>query len=410
MKHLGVYLDEAFVDLQYHDELNPKLWEADGHMRPIVRDKLLKFAEVWRISAKIPEDAATDVIATGGNVNYNYTPKSDIDVHLIIDPSKMEIGETWLEDWLYDKKLLWTLTHNVKVLGYPLEPYAQDEAQVYHVGQGVYSLMHDAWIQKPQLGKFNWSEDPNLEQKVEYYAQVITDLIKQKMGRDAIDTLKTRIREMRSAGIQRGGEFSFENLVFKALRNGGFLDKMNSYERRIVNRDLSLREESTATMPFEGNPKVGWWKSQKHMTVYHGTHDDNVQHILKHGLNHADPTSGMVSVTHDPHTAHGYAAMSASGGEHHFRKAGGSPTNTPHDKRSVVKMKIPMSWASRNMDQHLRGNIGQAQGKMHDESKYNDWKSRNPGRPDHEYYQTTEVRMKKAIPSRFVVGIMKKTG
>lgn len=159
---------------------------------------------------------------------------------------------------------------------------------------------------------------------------------------------------------------------------------------------------------FDHNPDIGWWKSHKHMTVYHGTHDKNVPHILKHGLNHKDPTSGMISTTHDPHTAHGYASMSNAGGEHHFRKAGGKPRNTPHEERSVIKLKIPHHWAKKHMDTELRGNLNDTKKRMSDENRYKEHKA--SGKPDHEYYQTSEVRFKKEIPAKFIVGVHKKHG
>ena len=45
---------------------------------------------------------------------------------------------------------------------------------------------------------------------------------------------------MRAASIAKGGEFSFENLVFKELRNRGYLDKMNRYEQSLKDKALSL--------------------------------------------------------------------------------------------------------------------------------------------------------------------------
>src|SRR5579859_7381720 len=132
-----------------------------------------------------------------------------------------------------------------------------------------------------------------------------------------------------------------------------------------------IREEAgSPSIPFEHNPKIGWWADHpSHLTVYHGTHDDNVHNIVKNGLTHKDPRTGMISVTHDPHTAHGYASMSKSGGEYHFRKVGGNPVSTPHEHRSVVKIQIPKDWAAKHIDPHLHGNIGQAANKMKDKAE-----------------------------------------
>ena len=164
--------------------------------------------------------------------------------------------------------------------------------------------------------------------------------------------------------------------------------------------------EKQINSSFDHNPKIGFWKDQSHMIVYHGTHDKNVSDIKNNGLTKADPKTGMISVTHDPHTAHGYAAMSGTGGEHNFRQSGAKAVNTPHEKRSVIKMKIPMDWAKEHMDHDLSGNIGQAKDHMSSKKHYNKWKE--SGKPDHEYYRLSEIRFKKPIPKEFISGVMKK--
>jgi hypothetical protein len=45
---------------------------------------------------------------------------------------------------------------------------------------------------------------------------------------------------MRASAIQQGGEFALENLVFKELRNRGYLDKLSKYIVNLEDRKLSL--------------------------------------------------------------------------------------------------------------------------------------------------------------------------
>lgn len=158
-------------------------------------------------------------------------------------------------------------------------------------------------------------------------------------------------------------------------------------------------------IPYEKNPDIGWWKDKEkergHHVVYHGTHKKNLPHILKHGINHKDPDTGMISVTHDPHTAHGYAAMSASGGEHNFRKAGKKPTTTAHEDRVVIKIHLP---GDHPIDGHLRGNVGDKQDALTNKDKYDAHK--RSGKEDHEHYMKTELRTSKEIPAKHIVGYM----
>jgi hypothetical protein len=232
-------LQETKISLEYHDELNPKLWVGNV-LKPAVREKLLSFAYAWADFAKIPEAIVLDIIMVGGNVNYNYTPKSDIDVHLIIDRNALGSNREFVDEYLQDKKVLWTLTHDVRILGIALEPYAQDNTDQYPQNQGVYSIKRNVWVQHPTRGSYDFSNDPALKRKVMFYVKMVNQIIAQKMDIDAVKDFKRKMREMRSAAISRGGEFSFENLVFKELRNRGVLDRLNKYENALQIKKLSL--------------------------------------------------------------------------------------------------------------------------------------------------------------------------
>lgn len=232
-------LVETKISLEYHSELNPKLWDGT-RLKPEVQKKLVDFGYAWGDFAKIPRNLIHDIIMTGGNANYNYTPQSDIDVHLIINRNALGGNREFVDEYLQDKKVLWTVTHKITILGYTIEPYAQNEGDAYPANQGVYSLMKSEWIQFPNKGEYNWQDDPALKRKVMFYKKMIDNIIKNKMSEKVVKDLKTKLREMRNASIAKGGEFSFENLVFKELRNRGYLDKLNRYELSLKDKELSL--------------------------------------------------------------------------------------------------------------------------------------------------------------------------
>lgn len=221
------------LTLKYHIRLNPKIWQSNNKLKPEIRSKLNQFAKQWQTFAAIPQAAIVDVILTGGNANFNYTQFSDLDVHIVVDPKKLGWGGN-LRDQVQAKKKNWSMTHNVKILDYPVEPYAQDRSDPFPRGQGVYSLTNDRWLQEPvwQTG-MNFRNDPLLKQKISHWADVIDDAIKHKVNAATVDTIKTKLRNMRAAAIAKGGEFAPENLVFKELRNKGYLDKLTAYEKTL---------------------------------------------------------------------------------------------------------------------------------------------------------------------------------
>lgn len=233
---------EAFnLTLQYHDDINRLIWDEDDQMKPLVRDVLMKIAGAWQEFAHIPTSAIKDIVVTGGNANYNYTPMSDIDIHLLVDMRKISKDKDLVDDYLFDKKALWALQHpDIRVLGYPVELYAQNHDEKAS-NQGIYSIKNDKWIQKPKKTAVNFNADKGLKRKVKEYMKTINQLIKSDGDNtQQISALKTKFRLMRGAGIARAGEFSYENLLYKELRNRGYIDKMNKYLEKIRAREYSL--------------------------------------------------------------------------------------------------------------------------------------------------------------------------
>ena len=231
-------LKELKLTLQTHDKLNPELWKGEK-LDPEVWRTLNKIGKEWASFANIPTKAIRDVIITGGNANYNYTKQSDIDLHLVVDKEVIDC-QGLLDDYLQSKKQLWALTHDITVKGQPVELYAQDYRDPFRKGQGIYSLSSNRWLQQPTKYKLNKSS-PEVVRKVKHYMNVIDELIDSKS--DDIETfkkLKDRLKTMRSSAIEKGGEASPENLVFKELRNRGYLDKMSKYTRNLEDQSLSL--------------------------------------------------------------------------------------------------------------------------------------------------------------------------
>jgi len=239
MKSITQHLIEtARLTLQYHDQLNPKLWK-DSVLRGEVAKKLDMIAQTWAGFAKIPPKAIKDVILVGGNANFNYTDYSDIDLHIVVDTKKIPECKGLLDEYLRGKKQLWGLVHDITIYGHDVELYAQDHTVPYTKDQGVYSIKKNRWIVKPKQQVVDL-KDPALQQKVDQYIEKIETLIDSNAEEQAFEDLKKKFTDMRKSGIKRGGEFSLENLVFKELRNLGYLEKVDKYLRTRQDQRLSL--------------------------------------------------------------------------------------------------------------------------------------------------------------------------
>ena len=228
------------ITLQYHTELNSKIWDG-MKLKDEVRGKLVQIASAWVQFAKIHPDTIQDIIITGGNVNYNYTPQSDIDLHIVISRDTMNPDRALVDEYLQDKKILWTLSHQgINIYGYPVELYAQDIAEQPHANQGVFSVKRNQWIAMPQHLDIDFESDYHLQKKVQFYKDLIDKMVLQNATDGSFDMIKQKIKKMRGDSIAKDGEFAFGNLVFKELRNQGYLDKMDMYQKSNQDKALSL--------------------------------------------------------------------------------------------------------------------------------------------------------------------------
>lgn len=250
MKTLRQYLaeleDQKGFDpkLAYHDSLNPAIWD-NFELRQEVAEALRKIADEFIDFLGIDVAAVTDVILTGSNANYNWTDISDIDLHIVVDMKNGQICPTcpsddFISDCFQAKKTLWNSSHNITIHGYDVELYAQDATQTSVQDSGVFSLRKMQWIQEP-LNKQITIDNKAVQIKSQDIMQQIDELIdSQSDDRDDLQDIKDRIKKLRSAGLQKGGEFSIENLAFKALRNLGYIEKLTDYMKHLADRDLSI--------------------------------------------------------------------------------------------------------------------------------------------------------------------------
>lgn len=171
---------------------------------------------------------------------------------------------------------------------------------------------------------------------------------------------------------------------------------------------FELLSEDVKVIPWNGNPQIGWWEDNKPLIMYHGTHKDNVEPIMKSELRapSSGPTAGWISLALEPNTAFGYASM--SGGESAFRAAGAKASHVPPADRAVLVLKFPNGKSDLEklgLDPRLRGNTDRTK-HLTDPELYAKWKAQ--GKQDQEYYALTELRIPKALPAKYIAGVMYK--
>lgn len=225
-------LDDA---VKFHDHLNPLLWDRTEHLKPEIQEHLLKIAEDFAEFLGVDPARLQDITLSGSNAAYNYTPSSDIDLHLVVDIPNDEVYRE-----LFDaKKTIYNSEHSITVKGIPVELYAQATDQAHH-SQGIYSILHSEWVQIPRRRKAD-IDDVSVRSKFEDFERRASKAIKSNSA-EAIDQLLKKIRAMRQAGLDAHGEFGAENLAFKLLRNTGTIQKLRDCRQKIRDQELSLKE------------------------------------------------------------------------------------------------------------------------------------------------------------------------
>lgn len=231
--------------------LNPKVWIKEGSeikMNPNVRKKLLDIANDFIEFLKV-DIIVTDIIMTGSLANYNWSEFSDVDLHIVANFEQFPEEQLPLYEELFTlKKTIYNDKHNLKIFGYDVELYVQNETEA-HFSSGVYSVLFDEWANKPK--KENIKVDTDLiKSKSKQWMDMIDGVLENakdesvEEAKKLIKKYKDKLKKYRTCGLQKEGEYSDENLVFKVLRRNGYIEKLYNFETEHVDKEYSLKEIS----------------------------------------------------------------------------------------------------------------------------------------------------------------------
>ena len=220
----------------YKKELNPSFWQNNS-FNSSIRRKILKIISdiIKDMDLNVP---VTDIILTGSLANYTYNKFSDLDTHIVLDFSKINDDRDLVTDMLDGKRFVWNLRHNIFIRGHEIEIYFEDKNQpkVASSNRGIYSLLKNEWVNKPE---YNPPEDIDielLEKKTRFYTSLVDkmlSLVEQsndkkefKLVYNKAKKIKDKVMKVREEALKEKGEFALENLLFKRLRNNDTIEKL----------------------------------------------------------------------------------------------------------------------------------------------------------------------------------------
>jgi predicted nucleotidyltransferase len=240
---------EILKSFEPQNELNPKIWNRDGKsyvMKPEVRERLLEIANEFIDYLKI-EIIITDVVLTGSLANYNWSKYSDFDIHIIANFNQFPQSHVDLyKEFFMLKKALFNKNHDIKLFGYETELYVESEDEA-HFSSGVYSLLYDEWQHEPEKEQVKIDKN-TIERKAKQWMEIIDGVlenIEDESIEDAkalLSKYKDKLKKFRTCGLEKNGEYSSENLVFKILRRNGYLEKLMSAGTKVLEKGLSMKQ------------------------------------------------------------------------------------------------------------------------------------------------------------------------
>ena len=232
-------LQQIIDSFSIKSTLNPKVWENPDNpkkatMVPKVRKALERIADEF-VEYLGDDVFVEDVILTGSLSNFNWSEFSDFDLHIVVDMDEYGDDDELYKELFNLKKQVFNDKHNIKIFGYDVELYAQD-AEESHYSSGVYSVMNNEWISEPKKFKHNIDKEV-LTNKIKCWTEKIDTAIEE--GKD-LEKIKEKLKDYRKSGLEKDGELSYENLVFKFLRRSGDIQKLFDTANKEMDKELSV--------------------------------------------------------------------------------------------------------------------------------------------------------------------------
>lgn len=229
-------------EFQVHNELNPKLFK-DDKLIDEVRDKIIEIVLNFEKYIKVPI-SIVDIQLVGSNASYNYTEKSDIDVHVIANYDTVS-EDTALLQSLYDaKKSKFNDDFDIVVKGLEVELYIENiKSNV--VSNGIYSVCDNDWVKKPI--KITGIEIFDNSKDISKWSKKIEEVLQSK-DEEEIKNIINALYLMRKNSIAVEGEWGKGNQLFKDIRNLGLIKQLKDAYKDCISKKLSLESMSIGSI------------------------------------------------------------------------------------------------------------------------------------------------------------------
>ena len=225
------------------DKLNPKLYE-NNKLKPDVRQAILDIVEQFKEYIEFPINVL-DVRIVGSNAAYNYTDKSDLDIHLVVNFDELSNNNDLIQALFNSEKKLFNDTFDITIKGLDTELYVED-VETGAISNGIYSVLQDCWIKFPKKVDIEnipidmLGSDALFFKYQEKCERVLEN--KDSVSIEEVNELIDKIYMLRKNGLAKSGEYSNGNQAFKVLRSEGYIEQLIDLKNDLISKELSLEK------------------------------------------------------------------------------------------------------------------------------------------------------------------------
>lgn len=236
--------------LEPKPQLNPRFW-INGKLNSKVRLKLMDIADDFIQTLNVKWVKPLDVVFTGSLANYNWTKYSDIDIHVIMNYEEVYKNVEFVKEYFEMKKYSWAQDHDsLRIYGFPVELYVEDSNDAAN-SSGVYSIEKNKWIVEPKPFDDNEFDEQYIKKtaaKLMTQVDELSDMIDSTDDEYKMDVLSKKVKRLndkvkfiRQKSLKKDGEMGNGNIIYKAMRNAGYIDKLWDLKSKTYDKLNSLK-------------------------------------------------------------------------------------------------------------------------------------------------------------------------
>ena len=104
------------------------------------------------------------------------------------------------------------------------------------------------WVNEPTKNEMKNVDTELIKEKAKQWMRIIdgvVDNIKDETPeqiKSIVKKYKEKLKKFRNCGLEKDGEMSLENLVFKLLRRNGYIGKLYNLPTELIDKKLSMNQ------------------------------------------------------------------------------------------------------------------------------------------------------------------------